>query len=318
MSPGKVDGQRDVVKNERRQGVENRPYGQADVLLPELLYPDAHPYHWPTIGYMNDLTAASYDDVVEFFKKYYAPNNASVVIAGDVDLASARALVEKWFGDAKTGAPVPPVAAPPAMLTGVTKKTVFDAVQLPRLTLAWLTPARFAPGDAALDLVAQVLGGGKNSRLYKRLVYDLQIAQDVSVAQESASLGSSFGIEVMVRPPTDGSSAEAAVARVQAIVDEEIQKLRAAAPEAREIERAVNQIESSFYQSIERVGGFGGRADRLNAYYTFTGNPDYFDEDLGRYRTISARDVQSAVQRFLPQDRRVELVVLPEQKESRQ
>jgi zinc protease len=191
-------------------------------------------------------------------------------------------------------------------------------VQLPRLTLAWVTPARFTPGDAELDMVAQVLGGGKNSRLYKRLVYELQLAQDVAVLQQSASLSSVFNVEIMVRPPADGSSHEAAVAKVQAIVDEEIEKLKATPPEAREIERAMNQIESSFYQSIERVGGFGGRADRLNAYYSYTGNPDYFDEDLGRYRAIAARDVQSAVQKHLPKDRRVELIVLPGSKETRQ
>ena len=318
MSPAKVDGQRDVVKNERRQGVENRPYGQADVLLPELLFPKDHPYHWPTIGYMDDLTAASYEDVVEFFKKYYAPNNASVVIAGDIDLAGAKALAERWFGDAKAGTPVPPVAAPPAMLTGVTRKVVTDAVQLPRLTLAWITPSRFAPGDAELDVVAQVLGGGKNSRLYKRLVYELQIAQDVSVYQDSSSLDSSFQIEVMVRPGADGTAPMALVERVQGIVDEEIEKLRTAPPAPREFERALNQIEASFYQSLERVGGFGGRADRLNTYYTFAGNPDWFNEDLARYRALSPQDVQAAVQRYLPKDRRVELIVMPETKETRQ
>jgi zinc protease len=318
MSPAKVNGQRDVVKNERRQGVENRPYGRADVLLPELLFPKDHPYHWPTIGYMDDLSAASYDDVVEFFKKYYAPNNASVVIAGDIDLAAARALAERWFGDAKRGEPVPPVAAPAAMLTGVTRKVVTDAVQLPRLTLAWLTPPQFAPGDAELDVLAQLLGGGKNSRLYKRLVYELQLAQDVSVYQDSASLRSSFQVEVMVRPGPEDTTPQALVDRVQAIVDEELDKLRTAPPEAREFQRAINQIEASFYQSLERVGGFGGRANRLNLYYTATGNPDYFDEDLARYRALSPRDIQAVVQRHVLKDRRVELIVLPETQEARQ
>jgi zinc protease len=318
MSPAKVDGQRDVVKNERRQTFENRPYGKADLLLSELLFPKDHPYHWSTIGYMEDLSAASYDDVVEFFKKYYAPNNASVVIAGDIDLAGAKALAERWFGDAKRGEPVLPVAAPPAMLTGVTRKIVTDAVQLPRLTLAWITPPRFSPGDAELDVVAQVLGGGKNSRLYKRLVYEMQIAQDVSVYQGSASLCSDFQIEVMVRPGPDGRAPQALVDRVQSVVDEEVEKLRSTLPEPREFQRAINKIEASFYQSLERVGGFGGRADRLNTYYTYTGNPDYFDEDLARYRALSARDVQAAAQRYLPKEQRVELIVMPETQEARQ
>ncbi|MCU0255904.1 MAG: insulinase family protein, partial [Vicinamibacterales bacterium] len=317
MSPAKVDGQRDVVKNERRQGVENRPYGLADVTLSELLFPKEHPYHWSTIGYMEDLTAASHEDVVEFFRKYYAPNNASLVIAGDIDLAATRALVEKWFAEVKRGEPVLPVAPPPAMLTGVVRKTMTDRVQLPRLTLAWITPRHFAPGDAELDLAAQVLAGGKNSRLYKRLVYDLQIAQDVSAVQDSAALASTFVIEVMVRPQP-GVAARDLVAKVQSLVDEELDRLRAEPPSEREIERARNQVEAGFYASLERVGGFGGRANRLNAYYVATGNPDYVNEDLARYRAVSAGDVQAAITRFLPRDRRVELVVEPASEEKQQ
>ncbi len=317
MSPGKVDGQRDVVKNERRQGVENRPYGMADVTLSELLFPKEHPYHWSTIGYMEDLTAASHEDVVEFFRRYYAPNNASLVIAGDIDLAATRALVEKWFGEVKRGEPVLPVAPPPAMLTGVVRKTMTDRVQLPRLTLAWITPRQFGPGDAELDVAAQVLAGGKNSRLHKRLVYDLQIAQDVSAGQDSAALASTFAIEVMVRPQA-GTPASTLVERVQAIVDEELDRLRAEPPTDREVERARNQMEAAFYASLERVGGFGGRANRLNAYYVATGNPDYVNEDLARYRAITPRDVQAIVSRFLPRDRRVELIVEPAAQEKQQ
>src|SRR5947207_1807788 len=137
MTPKTVDAQRDVVKNERRQSYENRPYGQADLLIPELLYPEGHPYHWPIIGYMPDLTAASYEDVVDFFKKYYAPSNASLVVAGDINPADARKLVEKWFGDIKPGAAVEPMTIPGVALTSVTKKTVTDKVQLPRIYLAW-------------------------------------------------------------------------------------------------------------------------------------------------------------------------------------
>src|SRR5471032_1769063 len=200
MTPKTVDAQRDVVKNERRQSYENRPYGQAELLLGELLYPEGHPYHWPVIGYMPDLTAASYDDVVAFFKTYYAPGNASLVVAGDIDPVATRKLVEKWFGDIKAGAAVTPMTIPGVALTGVTKKTVTDKVQLPRIYLAWLTPAHFAPGDAAMDMVADALAGGKNSRLYKRLVYDMQIAQDVQAYQNSQGLSSYFLIEATARP----------------------------------------------------------------------------------------------------------------------
>src|SRR5438477_6981530 len=157
MTPQTVDAQRDVVKNERRQSYENRPYGMAEPTLGEMLYPEGHPYHWPVIGYMPDLTAATYDDVVAFFKKYYAPGNASLVVAGDIEPAATRRMVEKWFGDVKPGAPVEPMTIPGVALTGVQKKTITDKVQLPRLTIAWLTPASLAPGDAALVGVGDVL-----------------------------------------------------------------------------------------------------------------------------------------------------------------
>jgi zinc protease len=305
MTPELVDGQRDVVKNERRQSYENRPYGMASLELDELLWPEGHPYRWPTIGHMEDLTAASYDDVVAFFSTYYAPNNASLVVAGDIDFDAARALVEKWFGEIPRGRELVPVAAPPARLTGVTRKTLTDRVRLPRLYLAWLTPRHYAPGDAALDVVSAVLAGGKNSRLYKRLVYDLQIAQDVSAFQGSAALGSQFLIVATARP---GHTA----AELNAVVDEELSRLQREPPAAREVERALNQIEASFYRGMERVGGFGGKADQLNAYFAAGGGADYFAEDLARYTVLTPADVQAAAAEWLPLERRVELVVEPE------
>jgi zinc protease len=308
MTPQTVDAQRDVVKNERRQSVENRPYATAeDVVLGEMLYPEGHPYHWPVIGYMPDLTAASYEDVVAFFKKFYSPANASLVIAGDIDIANTRRLVERWFGDIKPGPPAEPITIPGVTLTGVQKKTVTDRVQLPRLFLAWLTPRHYEPGDAALDVVADVLAGGKNSRLYKRLVYDMQIAQNVRASQNSQALSSYFEIEVTPRP---GHTIE----EVQKVIDEEIARLQREAPSDHEVQRALNQIEASFYNRMERVGGFGGKADQLNAYYTNTGDPDWFNEDLARYRALSPSDIRAAADRFLPADRRVELTVVPETK----
>ena len=220
--------------------MENQPYGIAQVLINEMLYPEGHPYHWPVIGYMEDLTAASYDDVVAFFKKFYAPSNASLVVAGDIDTAAARRLVEKWFSDVKAGPPPEPMAIPAAALTGRKTRTVGDQVQLPRLYLAWLTPRHLAPGDATLDVVADMLAGGKNSRLYKRLVYDMQIAQDVSAFQASAALSSSFMIIATARP---GHTAE----ELQKVIDEEIEKLQREPPTAHELERSLNQIEASFY-----------------------------------------------------------------------
>src|SRR5262249_16140512 len=243
-----------------------------------------------------------YEDVVAFFKQYYAPSNASLVVAGDIRAADARKLVEKWFSDVKPGPAPPPMTMPGVALTSVQKKTITDRVQLSRLYLPWPPPRHFEPGDAALDMVADVLAGGKNSRLYKRLVYDMQIAQNVSAFQASAQLSSSFQIVATPRP---GHT----VAELQKVIDEEIQKLQHEAPTAHELERAVNQVESSFYNRMERVGGFGGKADQLNAYYTDTGDPDWFNEDLARYRALSVSDISAAAERFLPLNQRIELVV---------
>jgi zinc protease len=308
MSPERVNGQRDVVKNERRQSYENQPYGMAFLELTQMLYPPKHPYSWPTIGYMEDLTAASYDDVVAFFKKYYAPNNASLVIGGDIDLDKTQQLVEKWFGDIPRGEPVPPLPPQSASLTEVKKKTITDQVQFPRVHLAWLTPPAYAPGDAELDVVSSILTGGKNARLYKRLVYDMRIAQNVAAFEQSQALGSSFLIMATAHP---GHTAE----EMQKVIDEELDRLRREPPDEREVQRAINEIEASFYRQMERVGGFNGKAEQMNAYYFAGGNPDYFAEDLARYKALTATDIQAAIRRWLPADRRVELTVVPEAKQ---
>ena len=305
MSPKTVDAQRDVVKNERRQSYENAPYGMASIEIAELVYPKGHPYRWPTIGYMEDLTAASYEDVVDFFRTYYQPANASLVVAGDIDPVKTRAAVEKWFADVKAGtAPILPIDYPRPNLTEVKTKTIKDRVQLPRLYLTWVSPAHFAPGDAELDVLSLLLAGGKNSRLYKRLVYDLQIAQDVAAFQASRALNSEYQIVVTARP-------DASVDRIKTIVDEEIRKIQETPPVEREFRRALNQVESRFYDRMERVGNFGGVGDQMNGYFFAAGNPGYFTEDLARYRALSPADITAAAARFLPLNRRVELVVEP-------
>jgi zinc protease len=303
-SPDKINGQRDVVKNEKRQRVDNQPYGQAFVELAALLYPQGHPYSWSTIGSMEDLTAASFEDVARFFRTYYVPSNASLVIAGDIDIAGTRKLVEKWFSDVPAGKPVAPLTAPTPVLDGVKKKTITDRVQLPRLYLAWHTPALLKPGDATLDILANVLTGGKNSRLYRRLVYELQIAQDVTAFQQSQALSSSFMIMATARP---GQTLD----KIQAVIDEELDKLRATAPEAREVQRALNQYEANFFRGMERVSS---KSDQLNSYYKATGEPDYFQKDLDRYRAVTAAEVKAVVEKYLPKDRRVELSVVPGEK----
>ena len=301
MTAAKVDAQRDVVKNERRESYENQPYGMAEIAIHENLFPPDHPYHWPTIGSMEDLSAASYQDVVDFFRKYYIPNNASLVIAGDIDPAKTAALVRKWFSDVPPGAPVPPQPSPAAFLDHERTVILEDSVQLPRLYMCWLSPRMFAPGDAELDMVADILAGGMNSRLYKRLVYDLQIAQDVTAFENSGTLASSFEIIVTARR---GHT----LAEIENIVQDEIDRLKAEPPSARELRRAVNQYETAFLSRLERVGT---KADLLNAYFVETGNPDYFNEDLARYKALDPLAVTAAAQSYLRDDARLVLSVVP-------
>jgi zinc protease len=306
MSPDVVDGQRDVVKNERRQSYENRPYGMAWLTIGENLYPPEHPYHWPTIGSMEDLSAASYEDVTDFFKRYYGPANASLAIAGDIDIETTRALVEKWFSDVKVSEPIPPVDPPPARLSKEKRLVLEDKVSLPRLYMAWLSPPIFTPGDAELDMLADVLAGGKTSRLYKRLVYELQIAQDVFAMQQSQELSSQFILVTTARRGHD-------LDELEQVIHEEIDRLKAEPPTSRELERSVNQTVASVLSRLERVGGFGGKADLLNNYFVRTGNPDYFNEDLARYRALDPNDIRAVARSVLGKGR-VVLSIVPEGK----
>lgn len=301
MTPERVDGQRNVVKNERRQVYENEPYGKALEALPGLLFPEGHPYSWPVIGSMADLSAASREDVADFFRAFYGPGNASLVVAGDVDARQVRELSEKWFGAIPAGPPVEPLVARPVLLPAEKRVALEDRVQLPRLYLAWPTPAAFAPADAALDGLAAVLASGKNSRLHRRLVYELQVAQDVMALQASQAVASSFLVVVTAR-------AGHTLGEVLAVVDEEIARLRAEPPSQRELQRFLNRTEASFYDRLERVGG---KADLLNHYFFHTGNPDYLQEDLSRYRALDPEDLRAAARRFLGPGR-VVLSVVPE------
>jgi zinc protease len=305
MTPEKVNGQRSVVKNERRQRNENAPYGMAEIYLADALFPPGHPYHWPVIGSMEDLDAASHEDIAQFFRRWYAPSNAVLVIAGDVETAEVRPLVEKWFSDVPAREAPEPMGTRPIRLDAEKRLVHEEDVQLPRLYLHWATPPHFAPEDAALDAVAGVLAGGKNSRLYKRLVYDLQIAQDVSAYQASAHLASTFDVVVTAR---EGTNLE----KMRAIVDEEIAALQAKPPAERELERFLNQQEASFLSRLETVAG---KADQLNGYLFAAGDPDYFEEDIARYRALSPTDVQFAAQRHLGPGR-VALSIVPRGKTS--
>lgn len=308
MTTEKLDGQRDVVKNERRQSYENRPYGMADIILNHYLFPEKHPYSWPVIGSMADLSAASLDDVKNFFRSYYAPNNASLVIAGDIDVARTKGLITKWFSEVPRGTPLSVQQMPPAVLNEERRIVIEDRVQLPRLYIQWITPALYTPGDAELDMVADILAGGKNSRLYKRLVYDLQIAQDVSAYQGSMRLCSQFTVMATARV---GHT----LAEIENVIQAEIDTLKAAPPTEREVQRTKNKYEAAFLSRLENVGSFGGKADQLNQYYYATGNPDYFQEDLGRYMSIDAGDVTTMARKYLRNNARVVLSVVPKGKQ---
>ena len=304
MTEETVNGQRDVVKNERRQSYENRPYGMADIMIDDALFPKGHPYSWPTIGSMADLSAASLEDVKEFFRTYYVPNNSSLSIAGDIDVAKTKALVEKWFNEILAGKPVQPQERTIPVLNEEKRMTIEDRVQLPRLFMAWISPASLTPGDAELDLLSSVLAGGKNSRLYKRLVYDLQIAQDVTAYQASARIISEF---VVVATARSGHT----LAELEAVIQEEIAKVKNEPPATRELDRARNQYEASFLNRLESIGG---KADLLNNYLYSTGNPDYFNEDLARYYAVDPLDVSTIAKTYLKDNGRVVLSVVPKGK----
>jgi zinc protease len=304
LTQDKLDNQRDVVRNERRQSYEMRPYGLAYERLLANLWNPEFPYHWLPIGSHEDLQKASLDDVKEFFTRYYGPENAVLAIAGDVDTAQAKALVGKWFGPIPGKAPPVHQKPDPVPLTSEKRITMDDNVQLPRLYMAWQTPRVFAPGDAALDLVGQVLTDGKSARLVKRLVMDERIAQDVSAGQSSQALASMF---MVVATPKPGVTLE----RLEKEIDEEIARLAAAPPSDLELARAKNKIESAAIFGLEPVGGFGGRAATLAGYYLRTGDPGYLTQDLARYRLATAADVSQAARTFLRKDARVVLTVLP-------
>jgi zinc protease len=307
LTESTVDGQRDVVKNERRQSYENRPYAKAYLELPALLYPEGHPYSWPVIGSMEDLSAASLQDVVDFFTLYYAPGNASLAIAGDIDLAEARKAVEKWFADVPAGKAVPPVYAAPARLAEEKRLVIEDKVQLPQLMMVWLTPPAYHPGQAEMDIVSSLLSSGKNSRLYKRLVYDLQIAQNVYSYHSKSKLASEFYIVATARPGVSLTQLEEAIQK-------EIDLLKEEEPTLRELQRVVNIYETGFINRMERSGGFSGKANQLNEYFYYTGNPDYFNEDLARYKALDGSDISAAARQYVTDHARVVISIVPEGK----
>src|SRR6267143_2859916 len=303
----KVDVQRGVVQNERRQSYENRPYGLAEENILKRLYPPSHPYSWPVIGSMTDLSAATLEDVRNFFRTYYTPNNATLAVAGDITPRAVRELVERYFADIPRGPAVTRPTPPAVQLGADVYATLEDRVQVPRVYHAWHTVKGFADGDATLDVLANVLASGRSSRLYKRLVYELQIATDVVAFQDGGRIDGKFELWATARPGHD-------LSELERVIDEEVRKLALAGPTPREVERAQNTFEAQFLSRMERVGGFGGKADQLNFYNYFVGTPDYFQQDLDRYVRVTPAAVQRAVRTYLSAGHRVVLSVVPQGK----
>jgi len=306
LTDAKFENQRDVVLNERRQQYENRPYGLAGMAIVAALYPPDHPYHWLTIGAAEDISAAKIEDAREFFRTYYRPSNASLSIAGDVQPDEALRLAEDHFGGLDAGDPLPPFAVPPPPgRVEETRLVLEDRVELPRLYMAWHSPALFAPGDAELDLVAEVLASGKTSRLYRTLVFEQRLATEVAASQNSREIGSFFQIVATAAPGRTLVELEHAIAT-------EIAAFIQSGPTPIEMERCRAQAEAQFVYRLQTVGGFGGKGDQLNAYNVFLGQPDYFDRDLARYRNASAAALQQAAADCLHPEARVMLSVVPQ------
>jgi predicted Zn-dependent peptidase len=313
IDQSKLDLQREVVRNERRQSIENRPYGVEELDLPALLWPEGHPYHHPVIGSHADLEAASVADVKEFFATWYDPSNASLVVSGDFEPQEVHKTIERLFGTLPSrGKPEDPGAPgysdQRTTLTAVTRKTSPDNVELSKVTLAWQSPRHFAPGDAELDLLASVLAHGKESRLYKSLVYDQKIAQEVSAQQDSHVLGSDFVVEALVRPGVPPSKVESALF-------DQIGQIRTKEVSTEEIERARNGYEMEF---VDRLQSIPERASLLNMYQAEVGDPGYVEHDLERYRHATAQDVLDYAKKVLRPDAVAVLTIVPKKETNKE
>ena len=295
------DSQREVVKNERRQNYENAPYGMALAFIRAAIFPEKHPYHLLTIGTPKDLDAASIDDVRAFFRTWYVPNNATLVVAGDFEKDKTKQLVEKYFGPIPSGVLPARAAAPEPKLASETRIEMVAGVELPRVFVSWPTPASLTQADAELDLLASVLSSGKTSRLYKRMVYDDRIAQDVRAYQASSQLASVFEIVATAAP---GHTTE----ELLKAIDDELAKLRAGSIPADELARARTGYVTGFVFGLESGGS---RADTLQTYNQSMGDPGFLQKDLARYEQATADQVRDAAKKYLP-DARVVTVVTPQ------
>jgi zinc protease len=300
MTKEKLDLQRDVVRNERRQSIEDQPYASTELIYPGALFPKGHPYAHPVIGSHEDLEAATLADVQDFFATWYVPNNASLVVAGDFDPVATKALIEKYFGHIAKKALPERIKAVAAEGPQIKDSRMPDRVDAEQLDLYWHSPAAYAQEDAEMSLVAEVLGGGESSRLYQRLV-PTGLAQDVEASQNSLQYGGVFEISVTALPGVPAS-------KIEPIVREEITKLQTNPPSDAEMSRLKNQYE---YSALTELESLQNVAVKLNQYEAYTGTPDYLAKDLARFRAVTAKDLETAATNWLGSETAVRIVVVP-------
>jgi zinc protease len=305
LDQAKFDNQVMVVKNERRQGLENQPYGRAFKLLLSNLFPVGHPYNTDVIGEHSDLTASNLEDVKDFFRTYYTPNNLSLVIAGDFDPAEAKRLVEKYFGTIPPGPALDRPTKTSMSLSSEKIVEVKDRVPQERVYFGWHTPAYFDQGDAELQLAAAILTSGLSARLNKALLYDRQLASNVSAFQSGQPLSGFFMMFATARPGVD-------LKQVEEVIGSEIARLAKEGPTAEELSRAKTKWEFGFISGLEAIGGFGGKSDLLNQYNTYLGDPGKFEADLARHNGVTAESLRAAVDRYLNNRNRVNIRFRPE------
>jgi zinc protease len=289
MTQEKLDNQRDVVKNERRQNVDNQPYGTSFEKIAKALYPAGHPYSWPVIGYMEDLSAASLQDVMNFFRIYYAPNNATLSVAGDFQPAQVREWVEKYFGPIPRGSEITRPKVSPVQLAEEKRMVFEDRVQLPRLYLTWPSPPMNTREDAVLDVVTDILTSGKNSRLYKSLVYDGKIAQSVNAYQYGQEIAGQLGIEITAKPGK-------ALTEMETAVMAELEKLLQNGVTEKEIQTSLNNKEADVINSRATVLG---KANALATQNALTGDPGNYNRELSRFDGITPEEVLAVAKKYL-------------------
>ena len=292
ISDESLANQKSVVQNERRQNYDNRPYGTVWEKMARVLYPPSHPYSWLTIGSMEDIGAATKENVLDFFRTWYTPNNATLAIVGDIDIENTKELVQKYFGAIPPGPAVSSIARWPVTLDHDVVLDIDDRVQLPRVWMTWPTVPAFDVHEAAMDVFGRVLGGGRTSRMYQELIYRRQIAQDAMAGQRSSQIAGVFDVVLTPRPGVDPVELEGLAMDVLS------DALQGGITQA-ELDRVKVQVASDFVRGIENIGGFGGLADQINAYQHYLGKPDCFRMDLQRYLDLTVQDVNNAARRYL-------------------